>query len=329
MRVAVKESLREFLLYLCKSYKCDLGQSDPSKSAPKVIVKSITRDLHPQSINEARIEPNPTMVPKSGQLNLIWSKVFLACAIYYCLIGTISQHLDRTPRGPSFVQALVYHKYQPEPLLSRVNRQPSANVSYHNYQPQTYNRQQQSQQQLPHQHQITYLTSSESNEESAGLSPYGCPAECNCNTISHIADCSDRNLTRVPARFPKDIRRIRLERNNITEIGPYAFQNLKRLQRIDLSNNNLHKIDPMAFSGGLQALTTLILFNNKLEHLPANVFGELNNLQILLLNANSLQIIHKDLFQSLTDLQLLSLYDNNIFSLTSGTFQALKNVKTM
>lgn len=156
-----------------------------------------------------------------------------------------------------------------------------------------------------------------------------CPAECHCNKQAQIVDCSNRNLVEVPKGFPRDTKRIRLERNNITELGPLAFQGLKRLQRIDLSNNNLARIDPLAFAGGLQSLNSLILYSNKLNQLPVNLFSELSQLQLLLLNANSLQCIHKELFQTLTNLNLLSLYDNDIETLANGTFDGLKNIKTM
>lgn len=156
-----------------------------------------------------------------------------------------------------------------------------------------------------------------------------CPRECVCNKAAQIADCSHRNLTKVPSSFPMDIKRIKLDWNNITELGPMAFKNLKRLQRIDLSNNNLQRIDPLAFSGGLQSLNSLLLYRNKLSQLPATLFNELSHLQILLLNTNALQCIHKGLFAPLTNLNLLSLFDNNIQTLANGTFDGLKNIKTM
>lgn len=157
----------------------------------------------------------------------------------------------------------------------------------------------------------------------------GCPSECHCNRAAQIADCSNRNLLKVPSSFPRDIKRIRLERNNITELGPYAFKGLKRLQRIDLSNNNLLRIDPLAFAGNLQSLNSLILYSNKLSQLPANLFNGLNQLQLLLLNNNNLKCVSKQLFGSLSNLNLLSLYDNNIETLTNGTFDGLRNIKTM
>lgn len=185
------------------------------------------------------------------------------------------------------------------------------------------NRARNDQQQIP-----SYSTQDSSTNEDLG-DIVGCPVECRCDRVAQIADCSNRNLIKVPNGFPKDIKRIRLERNNISELGPYAFEGLKRLQRIDLSNNNLLKIDPLAFSGGLRTLNSLILYSNKLSQLPVELFNELSQLQLLLLNANSLQCINKELFQSLTNLNLLSLYDNNIETLANGTFDGLKNIKTM
>lgn len=211
---------------------------------------------------------------------------------FYCYI---SEH-----QQPSGAQGFLYHQIQPvsPPLYSNFTRSTT-----------------------------TILQHEDLDESLKTVS--GCPAECLCNKGTQIADCSGRNLVRVPSGFPKDIKRIRLERNKITELGPYAFQGLKRLQRIDLSNNNLVRIDPLAFSGGLQSLNSLILYSNKLSQLPANVFSELSQLQLILLNANSLQCISKELFQPLTNLNLLSLYDNNIETLANGTFDGLKNIKTM
>lgn len=247
----------------------------------------------------------------------------------------------------NLAQAFLFHQLQPVPSAPALysSFQDNSSVSYiNNYQPNRQqgnlnnnnnhnhhhnraqsNDQQQRQQQQQQQDPSILLNAEDAEDRSFD----GCPPECNCNKVAQIADCSNRNLARVPSGFPRDIKRIRLERNNITELGPYAFQGLKRLQRIDLSNNNLLKIDPLAFAGGLQSLNSLILYSNKLNQLPVYLFSELSQLQLLLLNANSLQCISKELFQPLTNLNLLSLYDNNIETLANGTFDGLKNIKTM
>lgn len=274
-----------------------------------------------------------------ASVRLLRLKLLLACA-FYCYLN--DQHYETTTPNNKishFAQALLYYQLQaPSPLLSRINRQHNSTTSplvfdansngpgSDDYQAQSSLAQSRKQQEQ----QTSYLSPVKGALSENFLEDiYGCPFDCHCNRVAQIADCSNRNLTRVPSSFPKDIKRIRLERNNITEIGPYSFQGLKRLQRIDLSNNKLQRIDQLAFSGGLHSLNSLILYSNKLENLPANVFGELSQLQLLLLNANSLQSISKDLFQSLANLNLLSLYDNNIESLATGTFDGLKSIKTM
>lgn len=239
------------------------------------------------------------------------------------------------PISSNVAQAFLFHQLQPISSASSTylslpyeNSSLSSNTNYLNHQKQQQNRLANTNRA---QNDQSYLTRDSMNNEDKfpSNSNSDCPSECQCNKAAQIADCSNRNLERVPTGFPKDIKRIRLERNNITELGPYAFQGLKRLQRIDLSNNNLLKIDPLAFVGGLQSLNSLILYSNKLNQLPPNLFSELSQLQLLLLNANSLQCINKELFQSLSNLNLLSLYDNNIETLANGTFDGLKNIKTM
>lgn len=248
---------------------------------------------------------------------------------------------------PSNIQAFLFHQLQPATLSSLQSHQ--ANFTHIENLPQnTYetnvqympisqiNRQQQQVNLFDGQQQnVNYYTHRDRpsreiiNGEPTTNIEVPCPSQCHCNKIAQIADCSNRNLIKVPTAFPQDIKRIRLERNNITELGPYSFKGLKRLQRIDLSNNNLQRIDSLAFAGGLQSLNSLILYSNKLSQLPDKLFNELNQLQLLLLNANSLQCINKALFQPLTNLNLLSLYDNNIETLVNGTFDGQKNIKTM
>lgn len=156
-----------------------------------------------------------------------------------------------------------------------------------------------------------------------------CPSECSCDERTQIANCTSRGLTKVPSNFPKDIKRIYLQQNNISEVNAFAFKGLKRLQRIDLSHNNIMRLDSQAFAGGMSSLNSLLLYSNKLSLLPANVFDELISLQMLLLNTNSIQCIERNLFSKLTNLNLLSLHDNNIETLTDGTFKTLTNIKTL
>lgn len=212
------------------------------------------------------------------------------------------------------------------PLARRANY----NLQQEQYRPETHNHADQSNQQLKTSTSLqTANFAPISYEQYLDESEDVCPSECTCNKDAQIADCANKNLAQVPKNFPRYVKRIKLERNKITELEAYAFKGLSKLQRIDLSNNAVERIDPLAFSGGLSALNSLILYSNKISNIPKDLFKELSQLQLLLLNANSIECVHKDLFQSLSNLNLLSLYNNDIKTLANGTFVGLKNIKTM
>lgn len=115
--------------------------------------------------------------------------------------------------------ALCAH-YTNQPAASYDPELTPNHQSYNNHHVQRHSRShQQHQQHQQQQSQISYLTSnrdlSPATSEAEFQVPivedtYGCPLECHCNKIAQIADCSNRNLTRVPVTFPKDIKRIRL-----------------------------------------------------------------------------------------------------------------------
>ncbi|GBP69409.1 Protein slit [Eumeta japonica] len=130
-----------------------------------------------------------------------------------------------------------------------------------------------------------------------------CPVPCRC-TPEGTVDCREKALTDLPASIPHKATEIRLEQNEITEIGAGAFAAQKRVARIDLSNNKIIKMAADAFTG-LAHLTSLVLYGNKIKDLPSGIF------------------------HGLTSLQLLSLYDNNIRSLPNGTFDALTGIQTL
>lgn len=251
---------------------------------------------------------------------------FLLLSALFCYSGELNYE-----SSISIEVAEAFLFQQLPPSYQELNSTPSNyldNYSQLTYQPSKQNRAQAT----TNQAQSYYTrdsnnTNTNTNFDDTHDNP-SCPKECNCRE-GQTADCSNRKLVKVPKGFSKDVKRIKLERNSITELGAYAFEGLKRLNRIDLSNNNIAKIDPLAFSGGLQSLNSLILYSNKLNQLPVNLFSELSQLRLLLLNANSIQCISKELFQPLTNLNLLSLYDNNIETLPNGTFDGLKNIQTM
>ncbi|XP_045782105.1 protein slit [Maniola jurtina] len=153
-----------------------------------------------------------------------------------------------------------------------------------------------------------------------------CPPPCRCSPDGTV-DCREKLLTDLPS-IPHRATEIRLEQNEITEVGAGAFSAVKRVARIDLSNNKISKMAADAFNG-LTHLTSLVLYGNKIKDLPSGIFHGLTSLQLLLLNSNEITCVRKDTFRDLQSLKLLSLYDNNIRSLPNGTFDSLTGIQTL
>ncbi|KAL0853154.1 hypothetical protein ABMA27_012914 [Loxostege sticticalis] len=154
-----------------------------------------------------------------------------------------------------------------------------------------------------------------------------CPPPCRCSSDGTV-DCREKLLSELPTTIPHRATEIRLEQNEITEVGTGAFSAVKRVTRIDLSNNKIAKIAADAFTG-LTHLSSLVLYGNKIKDLPSGIFHGLTSLQLLLLNSNEITCVRKDTFRDLQNLKLLSLYDNNIRSLSNGTFDALTGIQTL
>ncbi|XP_052745524.1 protein slit isoform X2 [Bicyclus anynana] len=153
-----------------------------------------------------------------------------------------------------------------------------------------------------------------------------CPPPCRCSPDGTV-DCREKLLSELPS-IPHRATEIRLEQNEITEVGAGAFSAVKRVARIDLSNNKISKMAADAFNG-LTHLTSLVLYGNKIKDLPSGIFHGLTSLQLLLLNSNEISCVRKDTFRDLQSLKLLSLYDNNIRSLPNGTFDSLTGIQTL
>ncbi|XP_028156875.1 protein slit [Ostrinia furnacalis] len=154
-----------------------------------------------------------------------------------------------------------------------------------------------------------------------------CPPPCRCS-LDGTVDCREKLLSELPTTIPHRATEIRLEQNEITEVGTGAFAAVKRVTRIDLSNNKITKLAADAFTG-LTHLSSLVLYGNKIKELPSGIFHGLASLQLLLLNSNEITCVRKDTFRDLQNLKLLSLYDNNIRSLSNGTFDALTGIQTL
>lgn len=109
-----------------------------------------------------------------------------------------------------------------------------------------------------------------------------------------------------------------LSMNGIQEISANIFTT-KRLKRLDLCQNDLIQIDPYAFAE-LRALVNLNLSKNSLTILNDQTFSGLTNLNILLLNENHILNIQPNTFAHLLAIQQIDLSSNALQTLSGNMF---------
>ncbi|XP_018421777.1 PREDICTED: reticulon-4 receptor-like 2 [Nanorana parkeri] len=178
------------------------------------------------------------------------------------------------------------------------------------------------------------------------LSP--CPSLCTCYPSPPTASCQSHNLSRVPSPLPNQARRVFLQNNQISELGPGlfspftsvlwlfsnrisvlrpgTFQGLEHLEELDLGKNPyLPPLQPDTFSG-LNYLLSLHLYQCNIHRLPADLFRGLHSLRYLYLQHNRLTGLPDGLFGDLSNLTQLFLYGNLLQSLPAGTFFGLSSL---
>jgi len=121
-----------------------------------------------------------------------------------------------------------------------------------------------------------------------------CPVKCTCEVKAKdriFANCSKRNYTSIPARFPK-LYSLNFSHNQISEVKNVNFEdgNLHDIQYIDLSNNLIQNIETKSFEH-LTQLRHLNLSSNKITSVTPESFKTLKKLEILDLHGNSIDCI--------------------------------------
>ena len=91
---------------------------------------------------------------------------------------------------------------------------------------------------------------------------------------------------------------LKLSKNQIEDIDPEAFKNLKDLRILELNSNALQELTGDMFSG-LVNLQELYASENYIGLIDKHAFTDLANLNTLNLAINMIQGIHADTFQSL------------------------------
>jgi Leucine-rich repeat (LRR) protein len=136
-----------------------------------------------------------------------------------------------------------------------------------------------------------------------------------------------------------NLKRLSIYHNEIYEIIPGTFENMRSLEYLDLGINEIKKLNSAMFSGlggfngltklrqlemysdeineiltgtfeNMSSLVYLNLGNNIIEHLVCGVFSGLFNLKYLDLSANDLQYLHPHTFLGLPNIQHLKFNGN-------------------
>ncbi|XP_039312827.1 leucine-rich repeat-containing protein 15 [Solenopsis invicta] len=148
-------------------------------------------------------------------------------------------------------------------------------------------------------------------------SPYNPPINC----VRHDHDFSFINvgLQKIGPDFIKstDTIRLSLNSNNISDISPSAFRNIKNLKYLDLSGNRIPK-EKLLLLAKTENLQTLIINNNNDSHNPAtdtmkeyNVFPNMKHLH---LSSNQLRNFQVHFYLAMPYLTHLHLNNNSISS---------------
>ncbi|XP_059621813.1 relaxin receptor 1 [Phlebotomus argentipes] len=173
-------------------------------------------------------------------------------------------------------------------------------------------------------------------------------ARCRC-FYSSMFFCNDRRLSTVPEIHSNKLKRLYLvnntiklselsfiglsleymylSNNDIEEITPGTFADLRKLEWLLLRSNQLTSF-PLAELRDLQSLKLLDLSDNRLS-LANDKFPKLHSIYELILDSNVIEMIDEDLFAGLGRLHLLSLHSNRISSIHPRAFQELTDLREL
>jgi Leucine-rich repeat (LRR) protein len=186
---------------------------------------------------------------------------------------------------------------------------------------------------------------------------YYCPSSCSCSTAE--ATCISSSLTEFPGeRFPKQLQKLVISGNRITQLGALTIRNwmIVSLKELNLSNNAINRIDGKSFIGQ-SGLEKLDLSGNEITTFPLETFVYPPHLQWLslannselqvpentpLLESDSLQVLHIEYcniekisvtnLEKLGKLKELYLSHNKIKTLSAesrGSLACLKNIRIL
>jgi hypothetical protein len=163
----------------------------------------------------------------------------------------------------------------------------------------------------------------------ATTSSEACLESCDCVGDQHVvADCSGKELNKVPTNINTTLHYIDLSNNNITEIRMSDFSGYNSISILNLSSNGVSDIDEDSFKE-LINITHIYLSENNISNLPPSTFQQNANLRKLYLKNNPLTLPqNKSILQSDSIIYLDMAYCN-ITVLPPEIFTALPNLEAI
>ena len=134
-------------------------------------------------------------------------------------------------------------------------------------------------------------------------------------------DCSrDETMDEIPFGLPtKEITEMRFSENHITKILQLDFLEWPVLETLLMDKNNMTEVEPKAFNK-LSSLIKLDLSFNKIKSFPLELFTPLTSLESLHIDNNELETLTPDL-TFMTSLKVLTARNNKIHSIRWWNFQ--------
>ncbi|KAI4887676.1 hypothetical protein NFI96_014863, partial [Prochilodus magdalenae] len=149
-----------------------------------------------------------------------------------------------------------------------------------------------------------------------------CPDKCVCEQTASV-QCF--RVQAVPSGLPRDVKKLNLGYNHITEINNRDLSSFLGLEEAILSSCGLEQLEGSTFRG-LRVLKTLDLQKNKLRSIPRGLPSSLENLH---LGHNRIHTLQESPLQGLKKLRVLNLQNNLISTLRSSTFSALTMLEAL
>ncbi|CAN9509171.1 unnamed protein product [Ophioblennius macclurei] len=160
-----------------------------------------------------------------------------------------------------------------------------------------------------------------------------CPAQCSCffhklsdGSKARSVLCNDPEITAIPANFPTDTSKLRIEKTAITRISSDNFHYLSNLEFLWMSFNSLNSLTADSFRG-LYNLDELRLDGNVLTSFPWGSLTDMPNLRLLDLHNNKISTVPTDATIYIKNITYLDLSSNSLATIPGDVLTMWLSVK--